>query len=179
MSQTNMTQITPIQHQSTRIAWIDIARAVAMVLVFTGHLGTSWFPQLEPLMTAIYTFHMPLFFLLSGLFFKPTIDLLTLIAKRARTLLVPYYVFSVFALAAPIVKLLRPSLYQAAGKSTDSNPFEAIVAILFAQGNAGLWFLWSLFVGTLCPVDYGASRPLQQAGVDHSVIGVSCYRLSS
>ena len=64
-----------------------------MVLVFTGHLGASWFPQLEPLLTAIYTFHMPLFFLLSGLFFKPTVNLLNLIIKRAKTLLIPYYLF--------------------------------------------------------------------------------------
>ena len=77
----------------SRIIWVDIARAVAMVLVFTGHLGASWFPQLEPLLTAIYTFHMPLFFLLSGLFFKPTVNLLNLIIKRAKTLLIPYYLF--------------------------------------------------------------------------------------
>ena len=69
----------------SRIIWVDIARAVAMMLVFTGHLGARWFPQLEPLLTAIYTFHMPLFFLLSGLFFKPTVNLLNLIIKRAKT----------------------------------------------------------------------------------------------
>ena len=62
---------------------------------------------MEPLLTAIYTFHMPLFFLLSGLFFKPTVNLLNLIIKRAKTLLIPYYLFSVFALVSPIVKLLR------------------------------------------------------------------------
>lgn len=134
----------------SRIIWVDIARAVAMVLVFTGHLGASWFPQLEPLLTAIYTFHMPLFFLLSGLFFKPTVNLLNLIIKRAKTLLIPYYLFSVFALVSPIVKLLRPSLYESAGKSADSNPLSAIIAIVFAQGNAGLWFLWSLFVAIPC-----------------------------
>lgn len=121
-----------------------------MVLVFTGHLGASWFPQLEPLLTAIYTFHMPLFFLLSGLFFKPTVNLLNLIIKRAKTLLIPYYLFSVFALVSPIVKLLRPSLYESAGKSADSNPLSAIIAIVFAQGNAGLWLLWSLFVAIPC-----------------------------
>ena len=94
-----------------RIQWIDIARAMAMFLVFFGHLGDSWFPALKPIFQAIYTFHMPLFFVLSGLFFKPAIEFLSLLKKRTRTLLIPYYVFSVFALAAPAAKMLHPSLY--------------------------------------------------------------------
>lgn len=132
-----------------RIRWIDNARAVAMFLVFFGHLGDSWFPALKPIHDAIYTFHMPLFFVLSGLFFKPAIEFVSLLAKRARTLLIPYYVFSVLALITPAVKLLKPSLYTSAGKSADTNPLQTIVSIIFAQGNAGLWFLWSLFVASL------------------------------
>lgn len=131
-----------------RIQWIDIARAMAMFLVFFGHLGDSWFPALKPIFRAIYTFHMPLFFVLSGLFFKPTIEFVSLLKKRARTLLIPYYVFSVFALAAPVVKILHPSLYTSAGKSASVNPMQSIASIIFAQGNAGLWFLWSLFVAS-------------------------------
>lgn len=73
-----------LDRSKSRIIWVDIARAVAMMLVFTGHLGARWFPQLEPLLTAIYTFHMPLFFLLSGLFFKPTVNLLNLIISEQR-----------------------------------------------------------------------------------------------
>lgn len=132
-----------------RIRWIDNARTVAMFLVFFGHLGDSWFPALKPIHDAIYTFHMPLFFVLSGLFFKPAIEFVSLLAKRARTLLIPYYVFSVLALITPIVKLLKPSIYTSAGKSADANPLQTIVSIIFAQGNAGLWFLWSLFVASL------------------------------
>lgn len=132
-----------------RVQWIDIARAMAMFLVFFGHLGDSWFPALNPIIQAIYTFHMPLFFVLSGLFFKPAVELAGLLKKRARTLLIPYYVFSVFALVAPVVKLLHPSLYTSAGKSAKVNPLGSIASIIFAQGNAGLWFLWSLFVASL------------------------------
>lgn len=36
-----------------RIQWIDIARAMAMFLVFFGHLGDSWFPALKPIFRAI------------------------------------------------------------------------------------------------------------------------------
>lgn len=132
-----------------RIRWIDNARAVAMFLVFFGHLGDSWFPALKPIHDAIYTFHMPLFFVLSGLFFKPAIEFVSLLAKRAKTLLIPYYFFSVLALITPAVKLLKPSLYTSAGKTADANPLQTIVSIILAQGNAGLWFLWSLFTASL------------------------------
>jgi hypothetical protein len=81
---------------------------MAMVLVFSGHLGTQWFPRLGGVLQAIYTFHMPLFFVLSGLFFHSRYTFAELAAKRARTLLIPYYVFSVLALAKPMVELFRP-----------------------------------------------------------------------
>ncbi|NMM95243.1 acyltransferase family protein [Bifidobacterium oedipodis] len=136
-------------HSQQRIQWIDIARALAMFLVFFGHLGETWFPLLQPALDAIYTFHMPLFFLLSGLFFKPGVRLSDLARKRARTLLIPYYVFSVLALISPVVKLLQPSLYAEAGKSTTTNPLHEILSIVLSQGNSGLWFLWSLFVALL------------------------------
>jgi fucose 4-O-acetylase-like acetyltransferase len=132
-----------------RVVWVDAARCVAMFLVFFGHLGPGWFPALGPLIAAVYTFHMPLFFLLSGLFFSPAIRFRALLAKRAKTLLVPYYVFSSFALVVPLVKLLRPSLYAQAGKSTAVDPLRDVTGILLAQGGSGLWFLWSLFSALL------------------------------
>lgn len=132
-----------------RILWVDVARGIAIILVFFGHLGDSWFPSLTTIFTAIYTFHMPLFFLLSGLFFNPAWIWKTLITRRAKTLLVPYYVFSVFALIGPITRLLKPSLYTSAGKSAEVHPLSAVFDIILARGNSGLWFLWSLFVAFL------------------------------
>lgn len=48
-----------------RIEWIDIAKAVAIVLVGIGHYSC---PKI--LMAFIYSFHMPLFFILSGITFN-------------------------------------------------------------------------------------------------------------
>lgn len=133
-----------------RVRWVDTARGVAMSLVFFGHLGEHWFPALSQVIGAIYTFHMPLFFLLSGLFFKPTISFRELVVKRSRTLLVPYYIFSILAIIGPAVKLVWPTLYAAVGKSVTVDLLPIIVGILLAQGESGLWFLWSLFVALCC-----------------------------
>lgn len=131
-----------------RITWVDVAKGVAMFLVFFGHLGTQWFPALAGILAGIYTFHMPLFFVASGFFFHARYSFGQLAKKRALMLLVPYYVFSVLALAKPIAQLLSPSLYKDGGVQ-QGGVLSSILTIILAQGNAGLWFLWAVFTGQL------------------------------
>jgi fucose 4-O-acetylase-like acetyltransferase len=49
-----------------RLEWIDVARGIGIVAVVIGHVWTR-----GPLRDAMYSFHMPLFFLLSGLLSRP------------------------------------------------------------------------------------------------------------
>ena len=57
-----MQLITP----KKRIEYIDIAKGIGMILVVIGHcINDKTFPG-----TWIYSFHMPLFFVLSGLCFS-------------------------------------------------------------------------------------------------------------
>ncbi|MCP6134099.1 acyltransferase family protein, partial [Klebsiella pneumoniae] len=65
-----------------RYAWVDNAKAIGIILVVMGHvnrgLHSSGIYISERLFTLldsiIYTFHMPLFFFLSGLFFVSSIE---------------------------------------------------------------------------------------------------------
>lgn len=52
-----------------RIEYIDAAKAVGMWMVVMGHCSNTIvaFPHL---VSFVYLFHMPLFFLISGIFFK-------------------------------------------------------------------------------------------------------------
>ena len=50
-----------------RYEHIDIARGIAILLVILGHSCTT----LDGVNRVILSFHMPLFFLLSGIFSKP------------------------------------------------------------------------------------------------------------
>ena len=49
---------------------LDVAKGIGIMLVIAGHLfrigGTA--------ITVIFTFHMPLFFILSGILYKPETD---------------------------------------------------------------------------------------------------------
>jgi fucose 4-O-acetylase-like acetyltransferase len=70
-----------------RIGWLDTARGLGIVLVVAGH-GFSG-PRIHP---AVFKFHMPMFFMLSGMVFSvgPMRDL---IGKRVGSLLVPYIAY--------------------------------------------------------------------------------------
>lgn len=75
-----------------RIEWVDIARGIAIILMVAGH---STIPT--SLSKYIWSFHMPLFFLVSGMFFNPVKynSFKELLIKRVRTLVIPYWVFSI------------------------------------------------------------------------------------
>ena len=55
-----------VAHSGDRFEWVDVARGIGIVAVAAGHVWTS-----GPLRDALYSFHMPLFFLLSGYLSRP------------------------------------------------------------------------------------------------------------
>lgn len=74
----------------SRIHWIDFAKGLAILLVVLGHV--SFLP--EPIHAGIYSFHMPLFFFLSGLLiFRKKEAFGSFVLKKSWTLIWPYYVF--------------------------------------------------------------------------------------
>lgn len=65
---------------------IDIAKGIGILLVIIGHVSIpSWSKD------AIFSFHMPLFFILSGYFYRSGKQLIR-VKKDARRLLLPYVV---------------------------------------------------------------------------------------
>ncbi|MGB1249760.1 MAG: acyltransferase family protein [Candidatus Promineifilaceae bacterium] len=75
----------------SRIQYIDIAKGIGILLVVFGHSRLVLDTKGE-LFNVIFSFHMPLFFFLSGIFFNPTITFPNLLARRAKSLLRPYFV---------------------------------------------------------------------------------------
>lgn len=49
-----------------RFEWVDVARGIGIIAVVIGHVWSRGLPH-----TLTYSFHMPLFFLLSGYLFRP------------------------------------------------------------------------------------------------------------
>lgn len=108
-----------LRSAKSRIEWIDIAKGIAIILVVAGHIFDSYLNRgmyksettiIYFMRTTIYSFHMPLFFMLSGVVYalgkrisKPN-NLGRFCAKKAINLLIPYFTFSyVFGLVYILV----------------------------------------------------------------------------
>ena len=117
---------------------IDVARGIAILLVVAGHspaIGhVSW--------RVIHSFHMPLFFFLSGMVFNENRSLREVVAGRARTLLLP--VMAVICVGALVRVGLSGATVTMAGVVWLRSFYGTITS--FEWGLAPLWFLLSLFV---------------------------------
>lgn len=71
----------------SRIQYIDMAKGLTILLVIVGHIDT-----VNVLEAAIYSFHMPMFFILSGYFMKIQLRISEAFKKLFRTLIVTYLV---------------------------------------------------------------------------------------
>lgn len=70
--------------EKNRVNYFDIAKGIGMVCVILGHLSLS------AVNMVVFTFHMPLFFIISGYFLKKQ-DMKLLVRKKFRQLLIPYF----------------------------------------------------------------------------------------
>ena len=83
-----------------RVNWIDTVRGIAIVCVMLGHI--DWGEN--PLCVWIYSFHMPIWFFLSGVLAYHTREaakpaLPRFIQRKAARLLYPYFTFSLISIA--------------------------------------------------------------------------------
>ncbi len=89
-----------------RSYWVDYAKAIGILLVVYGHvlrglydaniLFSKEFYELSD--SVVYSFHMPLFFFLSGLFFYNSLlkyGGIKLIKNKIDTIIYPYIIWSI------------------------------------------------------------------------------------
>lgn len=69
---------------SKRITFLDTAKGIGMICVILGHMGNA------SINSIVFSFHMPLFFLLSGYFISRRKEWGELIPVKARHLIIPY-----------------------------------------------------------------------------------------
>lgn len=120
-----------------------------MLCIIAGHFGIASANHF------VYTFHVPLFFLLSGYFLSTKVSFLPFMKQKARQLLVPYYVTGVVILivATVVNHFVWPEI------NALNNAESMLGALLYGSGAPHsdpfairqiglLWFLWALFFST-------------------------------
>ncbi|HUH48781.1 MAG TPA: acyltransferase family protein [Mycoplana sp.] len=130
-----------------RVLWVDAARGAGIVLVTFGHVwrgldGAGLIPDVSLFRSvdaAIYLFHMPLFFFVSGLFFEQSVrraGIVPSLWQRVETLLYPLFIWSWVTAGFLIF----------AGSLTNRPPISLTEALLYPFAPKDIfWFLWSLF----------------------------------
>ena len=88
-----MSLSTALNGKNNRIESFDIARGIGILLMVMGHADFG-----ADFSKVIHTFHMPLFFFVSGYFYRPQkyAGYLEYLRHNTRTLLIPYLIFAVF-----------------------------------------------------------------------------------
>jgi fucose 4-O-acetylase-like acetyltransferase len=130
-----------------RTVWIDVCKGLCIVLVVYGHIsgglaaaGTLAADSIwMKLRDWVYLFHMPAFFVLSGIF-APRLSQLSVrefLSGRLRTIFYPYVIWTAIIVAS-----------QFAMARFVNNPPEFLRALYFLVEpyGYGLWFLYSLFI---------------------------------
>ena len=132
---------------SVHLPAVDVAKAIGIVLVVFGH--SPGMPALAVVL--IFSFHMPLFFFLSGMLHGASRGTpAEVIRRKARTLLVPYLFFFCLSLA---YWLATRNLGDRARKFEGVTVTDAIHGLFTGRSsdlfvNEPLWFLPCLFVCT-------------------------------
>ncbi len=129
------------------MVWLDVCKGICIILVVFGHVsgGLEATGTLAPnsvwisLRQWVYLFHMPAFFVLSGIF-APQLSQLSFGAffrGRLRTIVYPYVVWTIIIVGA-----------QFAMARFVNNPPDFLRAAYFLiePYGYGLWFLYSLFI---------------------------------
>lgn len=126
-----------------RIVWIDIAKALCIVLVVIGHYYPDTHPMwYEEMRSVIYTFHMPLFMFTSGYIYMATKKKETyadFIWRKVKRLMIPY--ITVSTIIVTIKLCTQDRVYV-------ENPVTTLSYLkIFYLPEAGyfLWFIWALW----------------------------------
>jgi len=127
--------------------WVDYAKAIGIILVVYGHVARGLYKAgiftatylFELIDSVIYTFHMPLFFFLSGLFFYSSFAKRggkALVWNKIDTVFYPYVLWSILQGCMEVLL---------SGFTNGDASFRDVFSLLWAP-RAQLWFLYALFL---------------------------------
>jgi len=130
-----------------RTVWIDVCKGICIVLVVYGHIsggleasGTLGNNSIwMKLRDWVYLFHMPAFFVLSGIF-APKLSQLArreFLSGRLRTIFYPYVIWTA---------IIVGSQFAMARFVNNPPDFSRALYFLVEPYGYGLWFLYSLFI---------------------------------
>ena len=129
--------------QSKRIDFIDLAKGFCIILVVLTHVNT-YFNIEYPLKDVLASFRMPLYFILSGIFFKTYGGFGGFLKRKVNNLLIPFFFFYL-TLSFALPNFLYLCGYSV--RNIDSLGLKSLFNFVFLDqfSNSPIWFLLCLF----------------------------------
>ena len=167
--------------KATRLNWIDYARGIAIILVAYRHvfegakqsgIFVGKYPLLEYANIFFYSFRMPLFFIVSGIFVSWSIQkrgIKNYIEGRLRTILYPYFLWGALQLSLQMVF--------AGYANANPQPSDLLHLFYLPREIAQFWYLFALFnVSMLYLITKFVLKIPNWANI---LLGVALYYLSA
>lgn len=126
-----------------RIEWLDYAKGIGIILVIYGH---TYVPDLFNVW--LCSFHMPLFFILSGFTFPSyqRYDSKDFLLKKVKSLVIPYVVF---VSCLVLWKLIQIIIFGGSIGSVIKAIIGIFIQIRTTSYGPGAWFLPTLFIAEI------------------------------
>ena len=129
-----------MENKKERLTYLDVAKGIGILLVVIGHVYAFNRQIVDRFFVVwLYSFHMPLFFIISGMLiaYKDEKDIWKFVKKRIKGILIPYVFFSIFSIIVfAIVNDFNREVF-----------VQNIKATICGVGIDTLWFLPALFFG--------------------------------
>lgn len=131
------------KNSKLKIEWIDLSRGFAIVLMILCH-SMEWYSSALGtelwLLPLLYSFHIPLFFLISGLLFSSEKTFGVFLIKMIKSFLLPYITFSCIIEFCNFIKIYLFG-------SIDTIDFAENIKSLIIQNHYNLlWFILTLML---------------------------------
>jgi fucose 4-O-acetylase-like acetyltransferase len=163
-----------------RLSWIDYARGIAIILVTYRHvfegskaadIPVDKYAFLEYINIFFYSFRMPLFFIISGVFITGSFKkkgFSKYIEGRARMILYPYFLWG----------FLQLTLQMFFTKYTNGHPTPSsyLHLLYLPREIAQFWYLYALFNVSIL---YVLSKKIKFTAVHNIIIGLVFFYLSA
>lgn len=131
-----------------RYNWLDSAKTIGILLVVLGHIpseyGYKW---------AIFLFHMPLFFMLSGYLYK-FVDVKSEFKRCCKSLLIPYLIYSLALFGLWVIGKRTFDIGLLSNILTSNQ--NAMISV--ATSMCPLWFIVSLMIMRLVASGLGDAK---------------------
>lgn len=158
-----------VDEKNERLAFIDTARGLVIIFMLIGHANAP-----DPLVKAIFGFHMPFFFILSGFLYNKTkwtqLGFKKYIVSKLKAYILPYFILAFFNL---LINIPLEQFKGLSGQELVDSTLNHLKWIFYSWGAIDkmpnctpLWFLPCMF---LCCIGFYFLQKIKRTSVQLAV----------